>query len=447
MTPVLSLLLQTRRGLLFIPEDDFYTRTALTRTGDYSPGELRLLEALLRPGDTVIDVGANVGIMSITFARRVGRTGRVVSLEPQRSLFQMLCANAVVNGLTNIEAHWAGAGHGAGQMWIEPLDPATRNYGGRRLRADHIVDAETTRVIALDSLSLSSCQLLKIDVEGMEEEVLAGASRVLDLNPIIYCENSFWTAADGRLRSARLIEFLFERGYRVFWHCPSIVECSSDPAEAVLRDGGSMNVLAIRETRRLRFDPELQIAYELEEIESPNQLIIPRWVATAQITRCTLGDQPWAAVRKCVDGQIPDAVEVTVRAILAAFNAAAARASIPDRLVAGTAAAWSLADLWLLHFDRVDRWTTSVVVNGMVPGGFVAFLKERFDVLNANDHEKLDACLTRDRNLLYFVGPGYDPAILRSGKLIQVYESPSGTAAPHGWQAGNGFSFSVLRSK
>ena len=60
-----------------------------------------------RDGYISLDVGANIGCHTVPFAKLVGESGRVVAFEPQRLVFQNLCANLALNALTNVYVyHW-----------------------------------------------------------------------------------------------------------------------------------------------------------------------------------------------------------------------------------------------------------------------------------------------------------------------------------------------------
>jgi len=78
--------------------------------GEWSEGEVALFQALLRPNDTVVEVGANIGSHSVFFAKAVGAQGNIVAIEPQRVVFQTLCANLALNSLTNTYCYQLGLG-------------------------------------------------------------------------------------------------------------------------------------------------------------------------------------------------------------------------------------------------------------------------------------------------------------------------------------------------
>src|SRR3954463_13800131 len=86
---------------------DLYIGRSIAVYGEYAGLETGLLAGLCGAGDVVIDVGGNIGTHSVALARKVGRTGRVLAFEPQRLVFQTLCANVALNSLENIDCYWA----------------------------------------------------------------------------------------------------------------------------------------------------------------------------------------------------------------------------------------------------------------------------------------------------------------------------------------------------
>jgi FkbM family methyltransferase len=439
-----TLLLKAKQGLFFVPEDDFYTRTALTRTGDYSPGERRLLEGLCRPGDVLVDVGAHIGSLSIPLAARVGVGGRVICFEPQRTLFQIVCANAVANAIGNLEAHWAGVSSQSGTMWVEPLDPSTRNYGGRKLLTHAVHMAEKTRVVTLDSLNLSSCRLVKIDVEGMEESVLAGASALLEKQPFIYFENSFISGEDCVQRSQTLFKFFLQRGYSLYWHCPPIVEPEFE-AIPVLRDGGSINVLAVPPLLKSEIDRDFAAIHDLRSIAQVDDVVYPKWLPSAAVTAVALDGTPWASVRRGLKHKnVGGGPRRAVQALVDGMNAAAAEANFVERLTSGTRVAWTMADLWLLHFDRASRQQVHVVTRGTIPRPFLAFLRASFDVTAADSSTRVYSGL-RDTCVVELLGPDAEPGPPSTGKQIRLCAGGEQDDCPLDWSAGPPLVFSSLR--
>src|SRR4029077_19152386 len=98
-------------------------------------GEQELFQRVVHPGDLVVEVGANIGAHTVELARLVGSDGEVHAFEPQRIVFQTLCANVALNQLTNVRTLQAAVGAQCGTLLVPAIDPATRaNFGGVTLR-------------------------------------------------------------------------------------------------------------------------------------------------------------------------------------------------------------------------------------------------------------------------------------------------------------------------
>jgi FkbM family methyltransferase len=212
-----------RYGTLLFNPNDAYVGRALDLYGEYSQGEVLLFEQVVKAGDFVVEVGANLGAHTVPLARLVGPAGRVFAFEPQRVLFQTLCGNLALNSITNTVARHEAVGTAAGSLAVPSLDyshPA--NYGAVALGeeagwATRGVPTEPVPVVTLDSLALPRCKLLKIDVEGMEAEVLLGGREtVARCRPLLYVEN------DRPDKSERLVSFVRSLGYTLYWHTPPL---------------------------------------------------------------------------------------------------------------------------------------------------------------------------------------------------------------------------------
>ena len=93
-----------RDGLMLYNSSDTNIGRSLDLYGEYSYGEADLFARLLRAGMVAIDVGANIGCHTVTMARLVGPQGAVIAFEPQRIVYQNLCANIALNALANVHA-------------------------------------------------------------------------------------------------------------------------------------------------------------------------------------------------------------------------------------------------------------------------------------------------------------------------------------------------------
>lgn len=144
-----------------------------------------LLHAVKQP--VVLDVGANLGAFAVPVGQWLaGRDGRLVAFEPQKMVYYQLCGNLFANGLAHCEARMAALGAELGEVQVPLLDVRSHaNLGGLSLDADirryprrHPVDCSRTESVVMttiDALDLPKIDLIKIDVEGLELEVLQGA--------------------------------------------------------------------------------------------------------------------------------------------------------------------------------------------------------------------------------------------------------------------------------
>lgn len=205
-----------RYGPMLYLTQDRYIGQSLDTYGEFSQGEMDLLGQVIGPGQVVLDIGANIGTHTVFFAQKVGPAGTVLAFEPQRVLFQILCGNVALGSLTNVHTRQAAVGSQAGTVSVPTLNYAgAGNFGGVSLEGQ--VHGENVSLLTVDQLGLTACHLIKIDVEGMESDVLAGAELTIGrLRPIVYVEN------DREAKSAALIEQLFALDYRLYWHLPPL---------------------------------------------------------------------------------------------------------------------------------------------------------------------------------------------------------------------------------
>lgn len=172
--------------------------------GTFEPNETRLVQQYIRPGMTFVDVGANVGYYTALAASLVGCGGRVVAFEPSPYAYEKLHAMVVNNKLEQVTAVPTGLSDTAGQGTLY-LDAGFHNHSPTMVAHENAsATAIETTVVSLDDeaarLGIKRIDLMKIDVEGHEPKVLAGAKRILNEGRIraILCEfNEHWLCKAG----------------------------------------------------------------------------------------------------------------------------------------------------------------------------------------------------------------------------------------------------------
>ncbi len=249
-----------RAGPMIYNKNDIYVGGSLRKYGEFSEEESALFRQIVKPGMLVVEVGANIGAHTVDLARLVGASGQVHAFEPQRIVFQTLCANLALNQLVNVYARPLALGSTTGTISVPPIDPAsTNNFGGISLGA--FVGGEEVPLTTLDSLDLPACHFVKADVEGMELQVIQGAERTIDMyRPLLYLEN------DRPDHSEELLTAVDKLEYRAYWHLARLFNQANfaGDSEDIFPGIVSINVLCVPS------ESTLQVT-GLREVVSPNE--------------------------------------------------------------------------------------------------------------------------------------------------------------------------------
>lgn len=245
-------LVRCRHGVFLANPRDAYIGRSLTEYGEFSELEWKLLDQLVRPGAVVVEAGANIGALTVPIARKAGPSGLVYAIEPQILVFQMLAANLALNDLVNTVALNAAVSASGPESWmpIARLNPEVpNNFGGVEL--DQLRDGGShvrVRLAPLDAqIDPPRLDLIKADVEGMERDVLLGASGLIErFRPVLYVENNV------QEKSAALIDCVRGLGYALWWHLPPLFNPANHAgkSENVFGSIVSRNMLALPEETR-----------------------------------------------------------------------------------------------------------------------------------------------------------------------------------------------------
>jgi len=164
---------------------------------------LGLLRQVRGDGVVALDCGANVGVHTLSWARQMTGWGQVLAIEAQERIFYALAGNICLNNCFNARAVHAAVGDIVGTLAIpEPDYCQAASFGSLELKArprtEYIGQAVNyaaealveVRQLTIDSLNLTRLDFIKLDVEGMEPEAIAGAATVLiQCRPLLLVEH------------------------------------------------------------------------------------------------------------------------------------------------------------------------------------------------------------------------------------------------------------------
>ncbi|MBN2468423.1 MAG: FkbM family methyltransferase [Deltaproteobacteria bacterium] len=160
----------------------------LLEQGDWFEDDLLFFRNLVRSGDRILDVGANIGVYSVSAARRAGNDGCVVSIEPSKGTYDILSRNAA--NFKNMHCLQMAVGDQRGKGVLDDLEaPELRSLRlGQQRGKGEIVDIATLDDLG-ESLRIDEFDIIKMDVEGHELAVLDGAKKIVEQSaPIVFYE-------------------------------------------------------------------------------------------------------------------------------------------------------------------------------------------------------------------------------------------------------------------
>lgn len=201
------------RGAQFaIPPDDWMLQS-IVQSGGYESHVLSAFLETVKPGSTVLDVGANVGVFAVLAARKAQR---VIAVEASAENCRIVAINAALNNLTNVQAFPFAASDRIGSTTFDVGGGTNHTVGPQIVSIETANAFAVTCALPLDLLfGDEPIDVLKLDIEGGEYAALKGSERILSRKPIIFMEYSPKLAAHVCGVSGQdLLSLVFGRGYQ-----------------------------------------------------------------------------------------------------------------------------------------------------------------------------------------------------------------------------------------
>lgn len=184
----------------------------------FEPNEVSLVKRLIKPGDTVIDIGANIGYYTVLFSDLAGPNGQVIAFEPDRQNAEILGENIILNRCNNITVHGLAVGRETGSI---RLHHCQGNAGMHRTYDSICCGTDFVEIdcVSLDDFLNHSTQVdfIKMDIEGAEYSALQGMSQILSQdNLFLLVEFSPFALTESGSKTSGFINLLTSYGFTIY---------------------------------------------------------------------------------------------------------------------------------------------------------------------------------------------------------------------------------------
>jgi FkbM family methyltransferase len=194
---------------------DFHAEVLIKTGATHIEDELKNILAVvatLPEGALALDAGANIGFVSVPLANALKvKFGQVLSFEVQKMLYYALCGTVALNDLDNISVFNKGLGANLCELSVPEINYSIPSDFGKVSLVDQAVTSQTSvQIVRIDDLNLSRLDFLKIDVEGMEIDVLEGAAKTIEkYRP--WCWVEYW-----KVERKELVSYFHQLNYTLF---------------------------------------------------------------------------------------------------------------------------------------------------------------------------------------------------------------------------------------
>jgi FkbM family methyltransferase len=194
----------------------------------YEPQYVSVLRTLLKPGDTVFDIGANIGFYSVLFSNWVGSRGRVVAYEPDPTNLKLLQRNLELNGCENAAVRPVALSNRSGRhlFSVDRVTRSTGHLGPGATYGETIFGTGKEDLISVVASTLDdevseygAPNLIKMDIEGGEYDALTGGILTLQNHrPLIVSELNTWTREHSKVteKAVQTIKYLDRLSYSLW---------------------------------------------------------------------------------------------------------------------------------------------------------------------------------------------------------------------------------------
>ena len=197
-----TIIVSTKYGMMMLNRHDINQTGRLVPTGvGFDDAQIEFAKAVCgaHPGALMLDIGANFGTYTLALSQHLVASGGLVhAFEPQREIANMICGSLALNSISNAIVHTVCVGDSTDPVdlprfdYHQPMNFGSIEFGAEQrevLTQTRLNSTEKVAQVRIDDFSFTNVKFIKIDVEGMEEDVLTGAHNTFVVNrPIALVE-------------------------------------------------------------------------------------------------------------------------------------------------------------------------------------------------------------------------------------------------------------------
>ena len=206
---------KTEDHIMFLDKGD---NLGLSVNPIYGESDTKIVKKLIKNGDVVLDIGANIGYYTLIFAKLVGNSGKVFAFEPEPENFKILQKNIKINEYANVFLEQKAVSNNNEKLTLYISDKAGRHSIYKLKKYVKSIDIESVTIDNyLKKNNIEKINFVKIDVEGAELNVLQGIQNLLDKNIILLIEFSPLYLISCGLEPFDLINFLEKNNFKIYF--------------------------------------------------------------------------------------------------------------------------------------------------------------------------------------------------------------------------------------
>ena len=211
-------LYKTRFNDFFWLNENKYLDKSIIENGIFEKYSTQIINQLVKKGDFVLDIGANIGYYSVLFSKLVGETGVVFCFEPTEHYSSVLEMNLEANNIQNAEVFKVGLSNKRQKLEIQIGNSSATLHP---IENQAIIKEELIMLTTLDDFmlqhKLQKIDLVKIDIDGHEPLFFEGAQKTLDkFNPIVLLEVNHLNYIEAGFSAWDFYDFLKQNHYIIY---------------------------------------------------------------------------------------------------------------------------------------------------------------------------------------------------------------------------------------